>query len=49
VFEDYSHKEIAEALQITENHSYHLLHQARKQLKSALQKQTEKELKYEQK
>ena len=50
VFEDYSHKEIATALDITENHSYHLLHQARKQLKNALQQQSEKkELKYEQK
>lgn len=37
VFEDYSHKEIAPLLQISENHSYWLLHQARKQLKDALQ------------
>lgn len=42
VFEDYSHKEVSELLQITENHSYLLLHQARKQLKKTFQKQTEK-------
>jgi len=33
VFEDYSHKEIATLMEITENHSYWLLHQARKNLK----------------
>jgi RNA polymerase sigma-70 factor, ECF subfamily len=33
VFEDYSHKEIAVLLDITENNSYWLLHQARKNLK----------------
>ncbi|MFA6057314.1 MAG: sigma-70 family RNA polymerase sigma factor [Taibaiella sp.] len=33
VFEDYSHKEIAALLHITENNSYWLLHQARKNLK----------------
>lgn len=33
VFEDYSHKEIAALLTITENNSYWLLHQARKNLK----------------
>lgn len=36
VFEAYSHKEIAGLLEITENHSYWLLHQARKQLKEIL-------------
>lgn len=33
VFEDYTHKEIAALLEITENNSYWLLHQARKNLK----------------
>jgi RNA polymerase sigma factor (sigma-70 family) len=33
VFEGYSHKEIASLLNITENNSYWLLHQARKNLK----------------
>lgn len=33
VFEDYSHKEIATLMSITENNSYWLLHQARKNLK----------------
>ncbi|WP_162902856.1 RNA polymerase sigma factor [Taibaiella koreensis] len=33
VFEGYNHKEIAEMLRITENHSYWLLHQARKTLR----------------
>jgi RNA polymerase sigma-70 factor (ECF subfamily) len=33
VFEDYSHKEIAALLHITENNCYWLLHQARKNLK----------------
>lgn len=33
VFEGYNHKEIAALLQITENHSYWLLHQARKTLR----------------
>jgi RNA polymerase sigma-70 factor, ECF subfamily len=33
VFEAYNHKEIAELLNITENHSYWLLHQARKNLR----------------
>ncbi len=33
VFEGYGHKEIAELIAITENHSYWLLHQARKNLK----------------
>jgi RNA polymerase sigma-70 factor, ECF subfamily len=33
VFEDYSHKEIASLLHISDNNSYWLLHQARKQLK----------------
>lgn len=33
VFEEYNHKEIAAMLEITENHSYWLLHQARKNLK----------------
>lgn len=47
VFEDYSHKEIAPLLQITENHSYWLLHQARKQLKNILQQTKKPELKYE--
>lgn len=48
VFEEYSHKEIAPMLQITENHSYWLLHQARKQLRETLQKQVPKKtLKYE--
>ncbi len=36
VFEAYSHKEIAAQLDITENHSYWLLHQARKHLKNIL-------------
>jgi RNA polymerase sigma-70 factor (ECF subfamily) len=36
VFEDYSHKEIAALLQITENNSYWLLHQARKHLKEKI-------------
>lgn len=47
IFEDYSHKEIAPLLQITENHSYWLLHQARKQLKNILQHTKKQELKYE--
>lgn len=48
VFEDYSHKEIAPMLQITENHSYWLLHQARKQLRETLQQKTKKKtLKHE--
>ncbi|RQO32172.1 hypothetical protein DBR32_00730 [Taibaiella sp. KBW10] len=38
VFEGYNHKEIAEVLTVTENHSYWLLHQARKALKSILTK-----------
>lgn len=33
VFEEYNHKEIAGMLGITENHSYWLLHQARKNMK----------------
>lgn len=33
VFEGYNHKEISALLQITENHSYWLLHQARKTLR----------------
>ena|SRR6218665_3952102 len=33
IFEEYSHKEIAALLAITENNSYWLLHQARKNLK----------------
>lgn len=33
VFEEYSHKDIARMLGITENHSYWLLHQARKNLR----------------
>jgi len=33
IFEDYSHKEIAVLMGITENNSYWLLHQARKNLK----------------
>jgi len=44
VFEDYSHKEIAILMDITENHSYWLLHQARKNLKeniSCVQKKKE--------
>lgn len=41
VFEDYSHKEVAGLLHITENHAYLLLHQARKQLKNMIQKPTE--------
>jgi RNA polymerase sigma-70 factor (ECF subfamily) len=36
VFEGYSHKEIADVLTITENHSHWLLFQARKTLKSIL-------------
>lgn len=48
VIEDFSHKEVAETLQITENHSYLLLHQARKQLRHLLQKPSKK-CKYEQK
>lgn len=36
VFEAYSHKETAALLQISENHSYWLLHQARKQLKEII-------------
>lgn len=36
VFEEYSHKEIANQLNITENHSYWLLHQARKNLKEII-------------
>lgn len=49
VFEDYTHKEVAEMLQITENHSYLLLHQARKQLRNNFQKHAAKQLRYEQK
>jgi len=49
VFEDYTHKEVAALLQITENHSYLLLHQARKQLKNTFQSKTAKQLRYEQK
>ena len=50
VFEDYTHKEVATLLQITENHSYLLLHQARQQLKTHFQKHVaKKDLKYEQK
>jgi len=49
VFEDYTHKEVAELLQITENHSYLLLHQARKQLRNNIQKHAAKQLRYEQK
>lgn len=50
VFEDYTHKEVAALLNITENHSYLLLYQARQQLKTHLQKHVEKkEVKYEQK
>ncbi|MBL7711093.1 MAG: sigma-70 family RNA polymerase sigma factor [Chitinophagaceae bacterium] len=41
VFEDYSHKEVAGLLQITETHAYLLLHQARKLLKNMIQKRTE--------
>lgn len=49
VFEDYSHKEVAGLLHITENHAYLLLHQARKQLKNMIQKQPERQNKeYEQ-
>ncbi len=36
VFEAYNHKEIAEFLGITENHSYWLLHQARKKSQGAM-------------
>ncbi len=36
VFEEYSHKEIAKELEITENHSHWLLHQAKKFLKSII-------------
>lgn len=36
VFEEYSHKEIAKELDITENHSHWLLHQAKKFLKSII-------------
>ncbi|OJV54858.1 MAG: hypothetical protein BGO31_16055 [Bacteroidetes bacterium 43-16] len=36
VFEEYNHKEIAQELNITENHSHWLLHQAKKQLKSII-------------
>lgn len=42
VFEEYNHKEIAGMLDITENHSYWLLHQARKQLKEKFSSLTEK-------
>lgn len=49
VFEDYSHKEVASLLRITENHSYLLMHQARKHLKKTFQQQAEKKLKHEQK
>lgn len=48
VFEDYSHKETAELLQITENYSYLLLHQARKQLQESLS-QNGKKMKHEHK
>lgn len=49
VFEDYSHKEVAGLLHITENHAYLLLHQARKQLRNMIQKQPERQNKaYEQ-
>jgi RNA polymerase sigma-70 factor (ECF subfamily) len=47
VFEEYSHKEMAGLLNITENHTYLLLHQARKQLKNMIQKQTEQKKAYE--
>jgi RNA polymerase sigma-70 factor (ECF subfamily) len=43
VFEDYSHPEVSGILNITENHSYLLLHQARKQLKNIIRKQTEQQ------
>jgi RNA polymerase sigma-70 factor (ECF subfamily) len=50
VFEDYTHKEVAALLQITENHSYLLLHQARQQLKTHFHNHVaKKDLKYEQK
>lgn len=42
VFEEYGHKEIAEILGITENHSYWLLYQARKKLKERLTTTPEK-------
>lgn len=41
VFEEYNHKEISELLGITENHSYWLLHQARKQLRKEITSITE--------
>lgn len=49
VFEGYTHPEVSGLLNITENHSYLLLHQARKQLKNIIQKQIEpQKVKYEQ-
>jgi RNA polymerase sigma-70 factor (ECF subfamily) len=48
VFEDYSHKEIAALLDITENNSYWLLHQARKNLKENISfSNKKKEVPYE--
>lgn len=48
VFEDYSHKEIAALLNITENNSYWLLHQARKNLKENISfSNKKKEVPYE--
>lgn len=43
IFEDYSHKEIAVLLDITENNSYWLLHQARKRLKENISISSKKE------
>lgn len=42
VFEEYNHKDIAGMLGITENHSYWLLHQARKNLREQYASLTEK-------
>lgn len=49
IIEEFSHKEVAEMLQITENYSHFLLHQARKQLRNIFQKTFSKQWKYEKK
>ncbi|GAA4456799.1 RNA polymerase sigma factor [Rurimicrobium arvi] len=49
VFEAYTYKEVAALLNITENHTYLLLHQARKQLKAMMTQQSElQKVSYEQ-
>lgn len=49
VFEEYSHKEIADLIGITENYSYLLLFQARKKLKEIVLQTGRKTLKHESK